>query len=247
MKVIISPAKNMKPDKAASLPVSLPHYIEETKQIVQALRTYTPFDLEVLMKINPALALDSADRIYTMHFDKKGTSALETYDGIQYKYMDPLSFTETERQFAQDTVRILSGAYGILKPYDSIYEYRLEMLTKLEVGGHKNLYRYWSDFLYQELVKEDSTIINLASAEYSKCIKRYVEPSVRFITCTFQVKRKGVYKTLATAAKMARGQMIRYIVTNQIQDPVQLTQFDTDGYQFCEALSTEQELVFLQS
>lgn len=120
------------------------------------------------------------------------------------------------------------------------------MLSKLEVMGHQNLYQYWSDSLYQELVKEDNVIINLASKEYSKCIKKYVEPSVRFITCTFQVKRKGVYKTLATAAKMARGQMIRYIVSNQIQDPELLKQFRTDGYQFCESCSSDQEFVFLQ-
>lgn len=92
------------------------------KVIICVLCTYSPFDLEQFMKISPALALDCADRIYTMKFDMKGTAAIETYDGIQYKYMNPLSFSENDRVFAQHTVRILSGAYGILKPYDSIYE-----------------------------------------------------------------------------------------------------------------------------
>lgn len=120
MKIIISPAKNMKPAQSETIPRSLPTYLSHTQEIIEVLRTYSPMDLEILMRINPSLALDGADRIQTMKFDQNGTAAIETYDGIQYKYMKPLTFSDSDKAYAQKTIRILSGAYGILKPYDSI-------------------------------------------------------------------------------------------------------------------------------
>lgn len=246
MKIIISPAKNMKPAQSETIPRSLPAYLSHTQEIIEVLRTYSPMDLEILMRINPSLALDGADRIQTMKFDQNGTAAIETYDGIQYKYMKPLTFSDSDKEYAQKTIRILSGAYGILKPYDSIYEYRLEMLTKLNVAGTKNLYEYWSDLLYQDLTASDDRIVNLASEEYAKCIRKYVKAPVRFLTCSFKVRKNGVYKTLATAAKMARGQMIHYIITNRISDFEKLKEFDTDGYFYEPSLSSDSEFVFLQ-
>ncbi|MGN0466391.1 MAG: peroxide stress protein YaaA [Lachnospiraceae bacterium] len=245
MIAIISPAKNMKPKKVA-YPLTIPVYLEQTKEIVSVLRKYSPWDLQELMKINESLAQDSADRNITIQFDANGYPALETYNGIQYKYMNPESFSKEERIFAQKHIRILSGAYGILKPYDSIYEYRLEMLTKLKVGNFKNLYDYWNRLLYDNISSETNYIINLASTEYSKCIKKYISPRDHFITCTFKVYNKGKYKVLATAAKMARGQMIRYIVENKIDTPELLKNFDVDGYMFQENLSSETEYVFYQ-
>ena len=246
MKIIISPAKNMKPAQSETIPRSLPAYLSHTQEIIEVLRTYSPMDLEILMRINPSLALDAADRIQTMKFDQNGTAAIETYDGIQYKYMKPLTFSDSDKEYAQKTIRILSGAYGILKPYDSIYEYRLEMLTKLNVAGTKNLYEYWSDLLYQDLTASDDRIVNLASEEYAKCIRKYVKAPVRFLTCSFKVRKNGVYKTLATAAKMARGQMVHYIITNRISDFEKLKEFDTDGYFYEPSLSSDSEFVFLQ-
>lgn len=246
MKIIISPAKNMKPAQSETIPRSLPAYLSHTQEIIEVLRTYSPMDLEILMRINPSLALDGADRIQTMKFDQNGTAAIETYDGIQYKYMKPLTFSDSDKEYAQKTIRILSGAYGILKPYDSIYEYRLEMLTKLNVAGTKNLYEYWSDLLYQDLTASDDLIVNLASEEYAKCIRKYVKAPVRFLTCSFKVRKNGVYKTLATAAKMARGQMVHYIITNRISDFEKLKEFDTDGYFYEPSLSSDSEFVFLQ-
>lgn len=242
---IISPAKNMKPKKV-DYTLSTPIYLNQAREIFSVLRKYSPWDLQELMQINESLAQDSADRNMTVQFDENGFPAIEIYDGIQYKYMNPKSFSKEERSFAQKHIRILSGAYGILKPYDSIYEYRLEMLTKLKVQGAKNLYEYWNHLLYDNISAETDCIINLASAEYSKCIKKYIEPHKRFITCTFKVYHKGKYKVLATAAKMARGQMIRYIVENRIDTPELLKNFDIDGYVFQENLSNEKEYVFYQ-
>lgn len=236
----------MQPAKSTAQNHSVPAFLEEARAIVKELRKRDPSELGQLMKINNSLALDSADRIYTMKFDQHGTPAIETYSGIQYKYMDPLSFTQAEQLFANEHIRIVSGLYGILKPYDSIYEYRLEMMTKLPVENAKDLYCYWGQKLYDCLAKESQVIVNLASKEYSKCIEAYLMPSDRFITCTFKVLHRGTYKVLATAAKMARGQMVSYIVKNKIDSIEGLKTFNLDGYSFDETSSTESNLVFLR-
>jgi len=217
MITIISPAKNMKPRREGTSPLTLPVFLDRAEEINQVLRQYSPLDLQVLMRINEKLATDSFERNQLMNFDINGTSAVETYDGIQYKYMDPHTFSAGTRAFAQEHLRILSGVYGALRPYDSIYEYRLEMMTKISVAGKKDLYTYWSDALYEQLKadmgnKASFIVFNLASEEYGKCIRSHLKPGDRFVTVLFQVNHKGTWKVQATAAKMARGQMVRYII-----------------------------------
>lgn len=249
MITILSPAKNMKIEKNGTRPKSLPVCREDAKKVWEQLRTYGPPDLEILMKISESLAEDSFDRIQSMKWDEKGTSAVETYDGIQYKYMDAGTFSEEAKSFAQEHVRILSGLYGVVRPYDSIYEYRLEMLTKLPVGESKNLYEFWGGRLYETLIKEmqgEPVILNLASEEYGKTIRKYVKEPITFVSCTFKTFSKGKHKVLATAAKMARGSMVRYIAMNQIDDLEGIKQFDWNGYHYEESLSSQKELVFLQ-
>lgn len=266
MITIISPAKNMKVDRTGTKPLTLPYYIDETKEIWEKLKKYMPGDLEVLMKINGKLAEDSFDRIQHMHFDENGTAAIETYDGIQYKYMDPAGFSEKGKAFAQEHLRVLSGLYGVVRPYDSIYEYRLEMQTKLSVAGKKHLYDFWGDKIWKKLesdllvhgenhVKEQAVkeqgdasqvILNLASEEYTKAIRKYIKQPYRMVTCQFKTYSKGSYKVLATAAKMARGSMVRYLCENQIDDLAQIKNFDWEGYHFEESLSNPEEYVFLQ-
>lgn len=236
----------MQPAKSTATNHGVPSFLDEAKAIVAELRERDPMELGQLMKINDNLALDSADRIYTMKFDQGGTPAIETYTGLQYKYMEPLSFSKQDQLFAEQHVRIISGLYGILKPYDSIYEYRLEMMTKLPVEDSKDLYSYWGPKLYDNLIEESRVIVNLASKEYSKCIETYLMPGDRFVTCTFKVLSRGTYKVLATAAKMARGRMVSYIVKNQIDTIEGLKEFDLDGYCYDEGASSENNLVFLR-
>lgn len=247
MIVVISPAKNMKPVKSTTPPKTVPMYINDTQQIISSLRSFTSWDIGTLMHINEKLALDSMDRFAHMHFDENGTSAIETYDGIQYKYLNPTTFSEEEKLFAQQHIRILSGAYGVIKPYDSIYEYRLEMQTKLKINQFKDLYDFWNRKIYESVIAESNIIINLASNEYSKTILPYLSENDKCITCTFKVLHKGAYKVQATAAKIARGKMVRYIVQNKIKCPKDIKKFDEDGYQFEESLSTDNNYIFLKN
>ena len=114
------------------------------------------------------------------------------------------------------------------------------------MDGYKNLYDFWGADLYHEVMDASRILINLASKEYSKCVERYLQPEDRYITCVFgelhgdKIVQKGVY------AKMARGEMVRYMAEIQAEDPEQLKSFQKSGYQFDETRSTDTEYVFIK-
>ena len=119
----------------------------------------------------------------------------------------------------RNTFRILSGFYGILKPMDGVTPYRLEMQAKLELNGAKNLYAYWGDRLYKELRDSSGIIVNLASKEYSKCIEKYLQAEDSYITCNFFEEVQGKLVQKGVYCKMARGEMVRFMAENRIEEP----------------------------
>ena len=155
----------------------------------------------------------------------------------------------------QENLRILSGFYGVVKPMDGVVPYRLEMQAKAAAHGYKNLYDFWGDSLYREVIGDPKgivahrsrTIINLASKEYSKCIEKYLQPDDRYITCVFgepegdRVVQKGVY------AKMARGEMVRYMAGIHAETPEQMKSFNWSGYHYDEDRSSYSEYVFIRT
>lgn len=246
MRVIISPAKQMRTDLESMAPVGLPVYLEEANELLALLRTMTLEELQKLWCCNEAIATQNFERLQKMNLEAAATSAIEAYDGIQYKYMAPGVFENGEFSYVQEHLRILSGFYGVVKPLDAVTPYRLEMQAKLKIGKSKNLYDYWQDKLYKEVVDDSRIIINLASKEYSKCIEKYLKPEDTYITCVFgelvngKVVQKGVY------AKMARGEMVRYMAERAIDDVEAIKGFNYLNYRFSEEYSKENEFVFLR-
>ena len=161
--------------------------------------------------------------------------------------MAPSVFENSQFDYVQDHLRILSGFYGVLKPMDGVVPYRLEMQAKASVDGANNLYDFWGDSLYREVLDESGIIINLASKEYSQCIEKHLSARDRFITCVFgelengKVVQKGVY------AKMARGDMVRYMAEIGAIAPEQLKAYDRCCYHFDESRSTDTEYVFIRT
>ena len=143
-------------------------------------------------------------------------------------------------------LKILSGFYGILRAFDGVVPYRLEMQARLACGGAKNLYAFWGRSLYDELVKDDNEVLNLASKEYSKAIEPYVTDNIRIVTCVFGCLQSGKIKVKATEAKMARGEMVRRCAENNVQHIDDVKNFTVNGYRFDETLSTDTEFVFLK-
>lgn len=140
----------------------------------------------------------------------------------------------------------MSGFYGILRPFDGVTPYRLEMQAKLKIGECKDLYAYWGDRLAKCLFAETDCILNLASKEYSVCVSKFLPESVRFITCVFGEEKDGKVIEKGTMCKMARGEMVRYMAQNQVSAPEQVKSFNRLNYRFEESRSEDNTYVFLR-
>jgi len=245
MRIIISPAKKMKVD-TDSLPYQdLPEFLPRTEQLCKILQSMSGEDLKKLWKCNDQIAELNIQRLLNMNLHNRLTPAVLAYEGIQYQYMAPGVFTEQAFDYVQEHLRILSGFYGILKPFDGVTPYRLEMQAKLKAGECKDLYTYWGDSLAKTLFKETDCIVNLASKEYSDCISKFLPGNVRFITCVFGEEKNGKVIEKGTMCKMARGEMVRYMAENQITDPERMKSFDRLGYRFDSSRSSDFLFVFI--
>ena len=245
MRIIISPAKKMTEDDG--LPwLDLPAFLPRTERLAKALQAMRYDELKKLWKCNDQIAALNAERLARMNLRARLTPAILAYEGIQYQYMAPDVFTQQEFDYVQEHLRILSGFYGVLKPFDGVVPYRLEMQAKLKTSGANDLYGYWGSSLAEHLFAETDCIVNLASKEYSLCVSRYLPDGFRFITCIFGEEQDGKVIEKGTMCKMARGEMVRYMAENQLADPEQLRAFDRLGYRFDPGRSGDDVFVFLR-
>jgi cytoplasmic iron level regulating protein YaaA (DUF328/UPF0246 family) len=178
----------------------------------------------------------------------KASQAIFMFNGHVYQNLNAETLSESDLEFAQEHLRILSGLYGILRPLDLIQAYRLEMGTKLTNQRGENLYEFWNTKINEHINKElqkhkNKTLVNLASQEYFKAIQPE-SINEKIITPVFKEKKGKQYKTIAIYAKKARGEMTRFIIEDKIEDPEALKTFEKDGYVFNEYLSSDTEWVF---
>ncbi|MGN1277455.1 MAG: peroxide stress protein YaaA [Floccifex sp.] len=234
MKIIISPAKQMK-EVDIQLDYTSPLFLKKTEELVKHIQSLDYPTLKKVLKCNDKLASQAYD--YYQLFHRQCTyPALMCYSGIQYQYMHSQIFEDIEIDYLQDHLYILSGLYGLLKPKDGIHFYRLEMQAKLPFS----LYEFWKDEIAKAI--EEGPILNLASEEYAKVIRKYRQlTDVRFVQFeNGKYIEKGVY------AKMARGAMVRYCAQNQIENISEIINFDEFGYSYQKELSTDNCYVFLR-
>ena len=246
MRIIISPAKKMRVDTDSFPCKDLPVFLPKTEQLRTQLQGMSDVALKKLWKCNDQIAAVNIQRLQTMDLHNRLTPAVLAYEGIQYQYMAPGVFTEQAFSYVQEHLRILSGFYGILKPFDGVTPYRLEMQAKLRVGECKDLYAYWGDSLAKVLFEETDCIVNLASKEYSICISKYLPANMRLITCVFGEEKDGKVIEKGTMCKMARGEMVRHMAENQIEDPAQIKSFDRLNYHFDANRSDDKLFVFIR-
>lgn len=247
MRIIISPAKQMRRDTDTFPCVQAPEFLEKTEILRQWIRGLSYEEQKKLWACSDKLARQNSDRFLHMDLHSALTPALLSYEGIQYTYMAPAVFEDGQLDYVQAHLRILSGFYGVVKPMDGVVPYRLEMQAKIMVSGCRTLYEFWGEDLYRAVMDESRILINLASGEYARCIEPYLRPGDRCITCIFgerqdqTVVQKGVY------VKMARGEMVRYMAGIQAKQPEQIKNFDRSGYHFDEHRSTDTEYVFVRT
>ena len=246
MRLIISPAKKMNVTPDILEFQGYPEFLEDTDKLRRYVSGLSYGEAKELWKCNDSIAEQNFERFKDMDLRRNLTPAIMAYEGIQYQYMAPSVLDAKALAYVQEHLRILSGFYGILKPLDGVVPYRLEMQAKANVDGYKNLYAFWGKRLAENLFRETNTIINLASKEYSKCISAHLTPEVTFITCVFGEYVNGKIVEKGTYAKMARGEMVRFLAERQAQAPEDLKAFDRLGYLFDASASDDKTYVFIK-
>ncbi|UJH68090.1 peroxide stress protein YaaA [Allomuricauda sp. SCSIO 65647] len=253
MKIVISPAKSL--DFETQLPTSRytqPRFLEQSEKLNKLLAKKKPRALSKLMSISDNLATLNWQRNqdFSLPFTPDNARpAMYAFNGDVYQGLDALTISEDQLDRLQDTLRILSGLYGMLKPLDLIQPYRLEMGTQLKVGRKKNLYEFWqkqlTDHLNEEL-EDGELFINLASNEYFGAIDEK-KLKVPVITPIFKDWKNDKLKVISFFAKKARGSMVRYVLDTNAETLEDLKGFDYDDYVFSkEHTLKEHQPVFIR-
>lgn len=245
MRILLSPAKKMICEEYIAYR-DMPRFLPKTQVLLDLLRSKSREELKTIWKCSDAIVQENLERIEHMDLHKNLSPALFSYEGIAYQYMAPGAFTQEELAYVQEHLRILSGFYGVLRPFDGVTPYRLEMGAKLSVGEHRDLCQFWGSALADTLCGETDLIINLASKEYSKSVIPHLRPSVGVITCSFVVPKNGKLVEQSTACKMARGEMVRYMAELRVTESDALKGFTRQGYRYCAEQSDDQHYVFIK-
>lgn len=247
MKILLSPAKTLDfQTKVPTLRSSKPIFVTQANEINQVLQSKTPRKLMAIMDISDKLAQMNWKRNQEWESTSDLRQAVFAFKGEVYVGLDAYSISELHWDYMQNSVRILSGQYGVLKPFDLIKPYRLEMGSDLKIGKTKNLYQYWDTNITQAIQSEldlEEWVVNLASQEYFKVIKPQLLQN-KIITPIFKDFKNGDYKVISFFAKKARGLMTRFAIDNRIEKVDQLKIFSGNGYAFDDKLSSETEWVF---
>ncbi len=283
MRFIVSPAKKM--TVTDELPWrDMPRFLDKSRMLASALRSMSFGELVALWKCSEKLARETSERMWMLSEDSTWdtprfaqlTPAVLAYEGIQYQNMAPRVMTQGALEYVQEHLRVLSGFYGMLAPFDAVVPYRLEMGAKLQVAGARDLYAFWGDDLYRALAREADVVVNLASVEYARAVTPYFaegktsgqtggarpspDPSAdlpqqvadlprspRLVTCLFgEVNEAGKFIQRSTHAKAARGTFVRWCASREVVCVDDLARFDV-GHAFDEARSTDDVLVFVKA
>ena len=246
MKIIISPAKQMKENHDFMAATSLPVMLDRTERILRQMKQFDRAELKKLFRANDKITEENFQRYQNMDLRKGLTPAVLSYNGLAFNNMAPQVFTDGQWEYVKKNLKILSGFYGILNATDGVVPYRLEMQTRVGIDVAKDLYDFWGRRLYEEVRNDSGVMINLASREYSRCVEKYLTDRDTCITCTFGEMSGEKVITKGTYAKMARGEMVRFMAEHNVENPENMKAFDRLGYHFDDKLSSETEYVFIK-
>lgn len=228
-----------------SFPIqSKPQFLDKTRILERFLKSRSNEQLKDLWHASENVTKQSILQLENMNLDERLTPAILAFSGIQYQYMAPDLFTQPALDYIQKNLRILSGFYGMLRPFDGVCPYRLELNTKMVGFRDYSLYHFWGSDIAENLFQEDNIVIDLASKQYTRLVKPYLSQGRQLITVDFQELKNGKWKTVGVHAKMARGEMVRYIAEKQIKNPTDLQDFNDFEFQFEPDISTKDHYVF---
>jgi cytoplasmic iron level regulating protein YaaA (DUF328/UPF0246 family) len=250
MLIVLSPAKSLDLETPPTSELRTePQFLDHSEQLIGRLREFSPADIGKLMDISDALSTLNVARYASWTRDtSEARPAVMTFNGDVYDGLAARTLTPKQLDYTQSRVRILSGLYGMLRPFDVIHPHRLEMGTRLANPRGKDLYAFWGDTITEALNRTAQeqgadVLVNLASEEYFKSVRK-AKLKVPVITPVFEDWKNGKYKIISFYAKRARGLLARYAAVHRIHDPRKLKAFDTDGYAFVPDASDERTWVF---
>ena len=247
MQIIIAPARKMQVD-TDSLPVEqLPAMLDKTEEILKQFRRLSYEEAHrVWWNCSTKIAEPNYRWLFQMNLRRQLTPALLAFTGLQYQYMAPDVFSERALNYVRNHLRILSGFYGVLRPFDGVVPYPLGQGERLQVNGCHNLYQFWGSSIAKQLASEDTLCLNLASHEYAKAIFDHQQESQRIVTCIFDQVKDGKLKQATTRAKMARGRMVRFLAENSVTSLATVKEFHDDGFVYSAQHSSPDQLVFIR-
>tara|TARA_B100001559_G_scaffold34546_1_gene26065 strand:+ start:1207 stop:1977 length:771 start_codon:yes stop_codon:yes gene_type:complete len=256
MIALIAPAKRLDYDSDLSVEdFSIAEHLKESKKLIKELQKKSPEDLSSLMGLSENLSILNFERNMNWQVPKKPSNevrqAIFAFKGDVYVGLDSETLSKSDIKYAQKNLAILSGLYGLLKPLDLMYPYRLEMGTKMKNENGKNLYEFWGNKIttsINALAKKNNSkgIINLASVEYFSSVKTE-NLDLPVYSPVFKDFKNGKYKIISFFAKKARGSMARFVIQNKIKNPTDLNKFNLDGYKYSAKDSSEYSPVFLRN
>ena len=236
MKILISPAKSLDFENNVETSISSkPIFADQALKINNTIKNLSAPDLSSLMSISPKLSeLNWSRNQDFQKIDSKEKEAIFAFNGDVYDGIDANTINTSNHEKLQNSLRILSGLYGILKPFDKIKAYRLEMGTKISINGSKNLYDFWKENVTKSLVNEvneNDIIVNLASNEYFSVIDQSLISNT-IVNPQFKDFKNGKLKIISFYAKKARGLMTRFLIDNEINSLSDIESFNSSGYMF---------------
>ena len=237
MKIIISPAKRFKHFENEKTEGLL--FEEETKELVEKLRKYSINDLANMFFCNDELAIKAYYDYKDFDFNNLKNPALFSYDGLVFKQFKKEDFNDLS--YLNDHVYIISALYGLCKPFTGISDYRLYMDSKgIDMPG------FWADKIYEKAFEDEDFIINLASAEYAKLLKKYLKKDQKLLTLTFKEDRNGKIRSIVSYTKQMRGRMLKYLINKKIKDPEEIKKIILCDYIYDPYNSTDNEFIYVR-
>lgn len=237
MKIIISPAKRFKHfdnEKTENL-----LFEKETRELVEKMKNYSINDLANMFSCNDDLAIKAFYDYKEFDFNNLKDPAIFSYDGLVFKQFKKDEFNDLD--YLNEHVYILSALYGLCKPFTGISDYRLYMDSK-----GLDMYGFWEDKIYKRAFENENFIINLASKEYGKLIKKYLKKDQKFLTLTFKENRDGKIRSIVSYTKQMRGRMLKYLINEKITDIEEIKKINLCNYIYNPYTSNDNEFVYVR-
>lgn len=238
----------MRKNTSSKIVTTKPLLLDKAITLQEWISSRTPEEIIKVMKISDKLEHQTRQKIITWSTEPaRQSAAIDSFTGDIYSGLRAAEFSDSDRSYAQEHLRILSGLYGILRPLDGVMPYRLEMGYKTPGLEYRNLYEFWGDAIAKTLPNKE-VIINVSSDEYTKAVLPYIKNS-RIITPQFLTKNTQSYKPVFVAvhAKIARGAYAKWLIQTQARDPIDFQAFDDLGYSYHAGMSSDDMPVYICS